>query len=106
MIEDAHHVIGDGVCTFWFVRCNSVDSNTRTLRTDFLVRRWDMTDVRLHPQTAKNKATGVAEAIPVYGSWEDWRMGVGIGSLWHCCVAGHPKGRARQCERRRVRWLQ
>ena len=80
MIEDAHHVNGDGVCAFWFVRCNSVDSNTRTLRTDFLVRHFDMTEVRLHPQSAKNKATGVAEAIPVYGSWKDWRPGAAIGS--------------------------
>jgi hypothetical protein len=82
LIEDAHLVIGDGVCAFWFVQCCSVDSNTRSLRTDFLVRRCDthFPDVRLHPQTAKNKATSIAEALPVYGSWEDWRPGAGIGS--------------------------
>jgi hypothetical protein len=82
LIEDAHHIIADGVYAFWFVQCNSMDSNTRRLRTDFLVRRLDRLhpDVRLHPQTVKNKNTSVAEAIPVYGAWEDWRPGAGIGS--------------------------
>jgi hypothetical protein len=82
LIEDAHLVIGDGVYAFWFVQCCSMDSNTHCLRTDFLVRRFDtrFPDVRLHPQTARNKATAIAEALPVYGTWEDWRPGAGIGS--------------------------
>jgi hypothetical protein len=80
VIEDAHHVFADGVCAFWFVQCNSVDSNTHRLRTDFLVRRFDRLhpDVRLRPQTAKNKTTSVAEAIPVYGR----RVGALAAGSW------------------------
>ncbi|MCP4240161.1 MAG: hypothetical protein GY772_06330, partial [bacterium] len=42
-------------------------SNLHTLRTDFLVRRVDGSDVRLHPASA-------GEAKPVVGKWDDWRV--------------------------------
>ncbi len=75
--NDAAEVIGEGIFAFWFVYVDALDSNLATLRTDFMVRRVDGTDVRLHPQSGKN-AAGLREAKPVVGAWEEWRVQDGV----------------------------
>ena len=48
------------------------DKNLQEKRGDFLLRRTDGVDIRLHPQKLKHPVTGLKEAHPVYGSWDIW----------------------------------
>ena len=43
---------------------------------DFVVRRADQLDVRLHPQKARHKTTGMKEALPVWGHASQWSPGI------------------------------
>lgn len=68
--DDAAQLVGPGVWAFWFVRLTTRDSNLDEPRADFLLRRVDGQDVRLHPQTTVHKVTRRKEANPVWGNWE------------------------------------
>ena len=70
---DAEQIVGEGVWAFVFVWTRHSDSNRHEARGDFMVRRTDSSDVRLHPQQRKNNHTGLHEAIPVWGKWEFWK---------------------------------
>ena len=58
-------VVGDGVVSFWGVVLNTFDSNTRTARFDFVVRRADGSACRLHPGQS-------GHGVPAYGQLESW----------------------------------
>ncbi len=62
---DAEALIGSGVWRFEFRFLDAMDSNTRDYRADFIIRRTDGTDVRLHP--------GAIDAVPVYGQLAQWQ---------------------------------
>jgi hypothetical protein len=57
----------------WSVARRSIDSNLDEPRGDFMVRRVDGVDLRLHPQQKKNR-DGRKEAIPVRGHWSQWAL--------------------------------
>jgi len=59
-------VVGPGIAQFLFRFLNTAwDSNTLENRADFVVRRIDGTDVRLHPGSSYN-------AQPVFGQLQQW----------------------------------
>ena len=66
--DGAAELVGPGVWAFWFVRLDTKDSNLDEPRADFLLRRVDGQDVRLHPHTTRHKVTRRKEAIPVWGT--------------------------------------
>ena len=67
----AEELIGPGVRAFSFIRLTTGDSNLNEARADFLLRRVDGWDVRLHPQTTRHRVTGRKEALPVWGHYSD-----------------------------------
>ena len=69
--EDFARIIGPGVVAFEFHQFNSWDTWTNDWRTDFVVRRVDGTDFRLHPYP--KKYSGQPEAEPVGpGQLDEW----------------------------------
>ena len=70
---DAETMIHTGITKFEFRHMHFKDSNTKERRGDFVVQRADGSAVRLHPS---NKGicpqTGLREAIPIFGTMEDW----------------------------------
>jgi hypothetical protein len=63
--RDGEDVVGPGVVAFLFRFLNEWDSNTRENRADFVVRRVDGTDVRLHPGSSR-------ESQLIKGQLQDW----------------------------------
>ena len=69
---DAETIVGPGIFRFAFVWVAATDNNLHEKRGDFVLSRVDGVDIRLHPQQRKNRATGMKEATPVWGSLDQW----------------------------------
>ena len=61
----AWHIIGAGIYRFEVRTLNAWDSNMQSNRVDFVARRVDGTDVRLHPGSFK-------DTVPIFGQLADW----------------------------------
>ncbi len=85
--SDEANIIGPGIWAFCFVWVEAEDKNLHEKRGDFLVRRIDGTDVRLHPSGSKSKSSGLHEAHPIFGEWSMWTTEVGGRAAQHEALA-------------------